>query len=52
MRALVVTVKKRVRGLYEGIQGDKEFTMGDLTAELPPQHLNGVEPRALGRQVE
>jgi hypothetical protein len=46
--ALVVTVNERVRRFYQGVQGDKELTMGDLTAELAPEHLHRVEPRAIG----
>ena len=49
---LVIAVKKRVRRLQEGIQGGKELTMGHLTPELPPQHLNWVQPGAVGGQIE
>jgi hypothetical protein len=50
--ALVVAVKERVRCLEESVQGGKELTRGHLTAALPPPHLNRVQPRAGGRQVQ
>ena len=50
--ALVVTVKERMCRLEQGVQGGKELTMGHLTAELPPQHLNQVQPGAIGGQIQ
>jgi hypothetical protein len=50
--ALVVPVTARVRRLDEGVQGDKALTMGDLTAELPPQLLKRVQLGAVGGQVQ
>jgi len=52
MRALVVPVKERMRGLQQSVEGGQELAMGDLTAERPPPQLNRGQPRAVGRQVE
>src|SRR6266702_3435494 len=30
----------------------KKFTMGDFPPKMAPQHFDGIEPRAVGRQVE
>ena len=30
------------------IEALKELAMGDFPAEVPPQHLDGIEPRAVG----
>src|SRR5262249_49591237 len=35
-----------------GLAGVKARTVGDLAAELPPPHLHGVQPGAVGRQVQ
>jgi hypothetical protein len=51
-RILVVTVKERVRRLQQGVQGGKELTMGHFAADLPPQHLNRVQPGAVGGPIE
>ena len=48
---LVVAVKERVRRFQEGIQGGKQLAMGDFTPKLPPQHLDGVEPGAIGGPI-
>ena len=50
--ALVVAVKERVRRLQEGIHGGKELTVGHRAAELPPQHLNRVQPWAVSGPIE
>jgi hypothetical protein len=50
MGALVVTVNECLRRLQQSCQAGKELTMGHFAAALPPQPLNGVEPRAVGRQ--
>jgi hypothetical protein len=52
MGALVVTVKEGLRRLEQSCQAGKALTMGHVAAELPPQHLNGVEPRAVGRHIQ
>jgi hypothetical protein len=52
MRAWVVTVKEGLRRLQQSCQAGQEFTMGHVAAELPPQHRNGVEPRAVGGQIQ
>src|SRR5574341_1586954 len=38
--------------INQGLNRNKEFAMGDLTAEMSPQHFNRVEPGAIGRQIE
>jgi hypothetical protein len=41
-----------MRCVEQHVEGGKELTMGDLTAELPPQHLNRVQPRAVRGQLQ
>ena len=31
---------------------DEQFAVGDFAPQVPPEHLNRIEPRAVGRQVE
>ena len=47
-----MVVKEPVPCFQERVEGDKQLAMGDLTTELPPPHLDDVEPGAVDRQVE
>ena len=52
MWALIVPVKERLCRFEQSREGVKELTVGDFAAELPPPHLNGVQPRAIRRSVQ
>jgi hypothetical protein len=52
MGPLVVTVNERLRRLQQSGSAGKEFTRGDVAAEVPPQQVTRVEPGAVGRHVE
>ena len=48
----MIAGKEGVRRLEQRVQGGKQLTVGDFTPTVSPQHLNGVEPRAVGRQIQ
>ncbi len=50
--ATVVAVEELLGSLQQSFQGFKELTMRHLAPEVPPQHFDGIEPWAVGRQVQ
>src|SRR3954452_4236273 len=52
VRSLVIAVKEGFRRLNQGINASEQLAVGDLAPELTPEHLNGIEPRAVGGQIQ
>ena len=48
----VVAVEESLGGLDQGVDAGEQLAVGDLAAELPLQHLDRVQPRAIGRQIQ
>src|SRR5918993_2728933 len=48
----VAAVEELPRGLEDRVDALEQLAVGDLAAEVPPEHLDRVQPRAVGRQVE
>jgi hypothetical protein len=51
-RASVVAGEEVLGCCYQSLYVLEQLTMGDLTPKVAPQHLNGVEPGTIGRQVQ
>lgn len=51
-RALVVPLEKVPSRRKQGLLRLKQLTMGDLPPEVPPEHLNRIEPGTVGGQVQ
>ncbi len=48
----VVTVEEGPGGFNQGVDAGEQLTVCDLAAELAPEHLNRVQPRAVGWEVK
>src|SRR6476660_3173359 len=48
----VVGVKESSGGLDQGVDACEQLAGGDLAAELAPEHLDWVQPWAVGRKVQ
>gem|GEM_PF-3564461 len=49
---LVRAVEEFSSSHQQSLYGFEEFTMSDFPAKMPPQHLDGVKPWAIGGKVE
>ena len=52
VRTVVAAVEEGSGGGEQVLQGVELLTMGDLAPELTPEHLNRVEPMAVGGQIQ
>src|ERR687898_727859 len=48
----VAAVEELPRGLEDRVDALEQLAVGDLAPEVPPEHLDRVQPRAVGRQVQ
>ena len=48
----VIAVEKLSCGFQQRLDAAEQFAVGDLASEVPPDHFNRVEPRAVGRQAQ
>src|SRR3712207_7026944 len=48
----VAAVEELPRRLEDRVDALEQLAVGDLAAEVPPEHLDRVQPRAVGRQVQ
>lgn len=47
----VAAVEEGSGGLDQGLDAGEQFAVRDLTAELPPEPLDRVQSRAVGRKI-
>ena len=52
MGRLIVVLKELSCRPQQGFYRGEKFVVSHLPSEMAPQHLNGVQPRTVGRQVE
>jgi hypothetical protein len=48
----VVAFEEVSRGVEQRVDGLEQFAVGDLPAVMPPQHLAGIQPWAVGREIQ
>nr|WP_244936461.1 hypothetical protein [Methylobacterium currus] len=48
----VVTVEESLGGFNQSVDAGEQLAVCDLAAELAPEHLDRVQPRAVGREVK
>ena len=52
VRSMIVALEEGCGGIKERIDAVEQLAMRDLAAEVTPEHLDRVEPGAVGRQVQ